>query len=130
MLSRRRCHAGALALLSGTLLRPTASAQSAPSAEPPALDAERLRRGGLVLFIRTGQTDNSRTDDLVPGDFQDCRRQRPLSPEGVNQVRRLGAWLRSEGCRLHEVVSSPLCRARESAALLGAATPVIDPDLA
>ena len=39
--------------------------------------------------------------------------QPPLSPEGIEQARRLGAWLKSEG--IDVLVSSPMRRARETA---------------
>jgi probable phosphoglycerate mutase len=44
--------------------------------------------------------------------------QPPLSPEGIEQARRLGTWLKSEGVDV--LVSSPMRRARETADVIAA----------
>jgi phosphohistidine phosphatase len=54
--------------------------------------------------------------EAAPGDPDELR---ALTPEGHEQARRLGRQLRAEGVRPDAVVTSPLLRARETAAELG-----------
>lgn len=55
---------------------------------------------------------------------------RPLTSEGRNQARRLGARLRADGLAPDAVVCSPLLRARETARALGLGEPEVDERLA
>jgi len=41
-----------------------------------------LRKGGYVLYLRHGYTDNSRPDRYPAVDLNDCQTQRVLSDEG------------------------------------------------
>jgi len=95
-----------------------AAAASAPAfAErslTPAL-LTRLRTGGLVLYLRHGLTDNRVADRQPAVDLADCDTQRPLSPEGRQQFVRVGEALRRLAIPVAEVLSSPMCRALDSA---------------
>lgn len=82
---------------------------------PPALRP--LQTGGYVLFMRHGITDSRRPDDLPGLDLDDCARQRPLTEQGRAQARQLGRYFRQLRIPVHEVIYSPLCRARETAQL-------------
>ncbi len=53
--------------------------------------------------------------EAAPGDPDELR---PLTPNGREQVRRLGARLRDDGVRPDVVITSPLLRARETGTLL------------
>ena len=55
---------------------------------------------------------------------------RPLTPTGHKHAKALGAELREQGIEPDAVVSSPLLRARETAADLGLGEPKIDERLA
>jgi phosphohistidine phosphatase len=55
---------------------------------------------------------------------------RPLTPTGREQARSLGLRLRERGIEPDAVVSSPLLRARETAAALGLGEPEVDERLA
>ena len=73
-------------------------------------------RGGVVLMrhaIAPGGGD--------PADFRlgDCRTQRNLSNEGRAQARRIGQQIRVSGVDITGVLSSPWCRSRDTARLLG-----------
>jgi phosphohistidine phosphatase len=59
--------------------------------------------------------------EAAPGDPDDLR---ALTPEGHEQARRLGDQLRADGVRPDAVLTSPLLRARETAAGLGFGNPV------
>jgi phosphohistidine phosphatase len=58
--------------------------------------------------------------EAAPGEPDELR---ALTPEGHEQARQLGDRLRSDGIEADAVLSSPLLRARETAADLGFGTP-------
>lgn len=84
-------------------------------ATPKLLDE--VRRGGFVLYMRHGNTDNSRADAVPKIDLNDCATQRVLSDEGRRVAARVGQYLREARIPVGEVIHSPMCRARDSAQL-------------
>lgn len=74
-----------------------------------------LRAGGFVLYLRHGNTDNSRPDRVPAVDLDDCSTQRPLSEEGRIVSASVGEAIRRARIPLGEIRVSPLCRARDSA---------------
>lgn len=72
-----------------------------------------------LLIVRHAEATPGSPDEL-----------RPLTPEGREQARRLGASLRAEGFAADVVLCSPLLRARETARALGLGDPVADERLA
>lgn len=98
--------------------------QSAMAAEPAAFVekpagpgvVKQLRGGGYVLYMRHGNTDTSRPDRVPSVDLNDCSTQRPLTEEGLRVAAQVGEAIRRAGIPVGEVLSSPLCRAKESAA--------------
>jgi phosphohistidine phosphatase SixA len=90
----------------------------------------KLRRGGFVLYLRHGSTDNTRPDQVPLVDFDDCASQRPLTPEGRKMAARVGQAMRHAQIPVADVRVSPLCRTRET---IGAAFPrlpyTVDPEL-
>lgn len=97
---------------------------------PTPADLARARSGGLVLYVRHGATDNSRIDQPELDNYADCSRQRTLSPEGRRQAEQLGAAIRRAGWPVRRVLSSPLCRALDTARLAFGAAVETDPLLA
>lgn len=77
-----------------------------------------LRKGGYVLYMRHGYTNNARPDRYPTVDLNDCQTQRVLSNEGRQLMRDVGAALRKAGIPISEIVVSPMCRTRESARLV------------
>lgn len=75
-----------------------------------------LRTGGYVLYLRHGLTESNRPDPWPLRDPNDCSTQRPLSAAGRAQMVRIGLALRERHIPVGEVLASPLCRTRESAA--------------
>ena len=71
---------------------------------------------GYVLLMRhalapgVGDPDNFSVND--------CSTQRNLSPEGKQNARDIGAWLKRQKVKIYRVESSRWCRARETAQLL------------
>jgi phosphohistidine phosphatase SixA len=91
----------------------------------PALLAA-LREGGFVIYFRHARTDFSQ-DDTDLSDLSNCATQRNLSPEGRDQARRIGEAIAALGIPVSAVLSSELCRTRETAELaFGQTTPMPD----
>lgn len=84
--------------------------------------AEALRAGGLVLFMRHAEQ--------VPAPIDaDCG-QHLLTPVGDDQARQVGAGMRRLGVPVGEVLTSPVCRCRQTAVGLGLGEPRLEPGLA
>ena len=72
-----------------------------------------------LLIVRHAEAATGNPDEL-----------RPLTSEGREHARAVGARLRHEGFAADAVVSSPLLRARETAEALGLGPPQVDDRLA
>lgn len=107
-----------LALLPQPLLAqaPAASAEFVEKLASPELLSQ-LRKGGYVLYIRHGITDNSRPDRVPSVDLNDCSTQRLLSDEGRALMKQVGKSIRDARLPLGEILVSPMCRTKESAQL-------------
>ena len=85
-----------------------------------------LREGGFVIYFRHARTEFSQ-DDTDLSDLTNCATQRNLSSEGQAQARLIGEAIAALGIPVGEVLSSELCRTRETAELaFGRATPMPD----
>lgn len=115
-----------IALLLALALFPLSAAAAEPQAfveKPPAFVEkpvtpeliEQVRAGGYVLYLRHGATDTSRPDRVPSVDLNDCATQRPLTEEGRRVVGEVGKAIRKAKIPVGEILSSPLCRAKESA---------------
>lgn len=74
-----------------------------------------LRQGGFVIYLRHAATDHGSDD--VDIDFKHCETQRNLSVAGKQQARDIGIAFKQLGIPVGTVLSSPFCRARETAEL-------------
>jgi phosphohistidine phosphatase len=72
-----------------------------------------------LVIVRHGEAAPGEPDEL-----------RPLTPQGRKQARDLGKRLREEGLDVDVVLTSPLLRARETAAALGLGDATVDERLA
>lgn len=72
-----------------------------------------------LLIVRHAEATQGAPDEL-----------RPLTPAGRDQARALGQQLRADGLAPDAVLTSPLLRARETAAALGLGEPEVDERLA
>jgi len=73
---------------------------------------------GAIGLIRHGATDGSQGDP--PGfKLDDCATQRNLTPAGRRQIEALGEAVRRRGVAVGRVLTSPWCRTRDTATLLG-----------
>jgi phosphohistidine phosphatase SixA len=105
-----------------------ATAMATPAGEELAGSAllAALRQGGFVLYFRHARTDFSQ-DDTDLSDLSNCATQRNLSAEGRNQARLIGEGIAALAIPIGEVLSSELCRTRETAELaFGQTTPMPD----
>jgi phosphohistidine phosphatase SixA len=85
--------------------------------EPSAQDVElanALKQGGVVLVMRHAITEP--TTDRVE-EIGDCSTQRNLTEEGREQARQIGRDIDALGVPVDEVLTSPLCRTKETADL-------------
>jgi phosphohistidine phosphatase SixA len=93
-----------------------AVAQDAPS--PKQREAvEKLRAGGLVVYIRHTQTD-SKTEDKDLSDMSNCATQRLLSDVGKENAAKLGDAYKALAIPVGDVITSQFCRAKETAKLM------------
>lgn len=76
-----------------------------------------IQRGGFVLYMRHGTTDNSRADQAPRIDLSDCRTQRQLNNAGRKMAVSVGQAMRQARIPISTVLHSPLCRTRETAEL-------------
>lgn len=76
-----------------------------------------IKKGGYVLYLRHGTTDNSRADQVHIENFNDCDTQRILNDEGRKLATRIGHLLRKAEIPIAEVFYGPMCRTRETAEL-------------
>lgn len=82
---------------------------------------ERLRDGGLVLYVRHERTDM--TQGRIGGqtgemDIENCLTQRNLSMAGLASAREVGENLRTLAVPVGRVMASPLCRTMDTARLM------------
>ena len=98
------------------LAQPQADTTFQEKMATPALLAE-VRKGGYVLYMRHGTTDNSRADRAPTVDLNDCNTQRVLNDDGRKLAVTIGQAIAKAKIPVGEVFHSPLCRARESAEL-------------
>lgn len=109
----------------GAAQQPSLSPVPNPAPGRSALPAKRLphsgllselRRGGYIIYFRHTSTDFSRDDSRSRSDA-DCENQRPLTDQGRDEARRIGAAMRDLGIPIGRVLASPRCRTVETAML-------------
>lgn len=94
----------------------TAAAKFSEIIATPTLLAN-LRKGGFVLYLRHGNTDNSRPDRIPSVDLDDCATQRPLNEAGRAVATMVGESIRRAGIPVSDITISPLCRVQDTARL-------------
>jgi len=99
-------------LIAWSLLPGYAGAQQNLDGQP-LLDA--LRHGGYVIVMRHATTEAK--PDAPRVDLADCATQRNLTYDGRTMARSIGSAFDQLKIRLGRVVSSPFCRAEDTAAL-------------
>jgi bisphosphoglycerate-dependent phosphoglycerate mutase len=69
-----------------------------------------LQKGGYVLVLRHGATDESQKD-VYPFVFDDMKKQRQLSDQGRDVARKMGSAIKTLGIPIGQIYSSKLNRA-------------------
>jgi phosphohistidine phosphatase SixA len=78
-----------------------------------------LVKGGHVAVIRHGNAPPGYGGDPPGMRLDDCKTQRNLDDIGRDQARALGELFRKHGVQVDRIVSSPMCRCRETGELMG-----------
>lgn len=119
------------ALLCLSSVAPVWSADPPPFVEVMATRSilEQVRAGGFVLYMRHGNTDNSRPDRVPQVDLNDCSTQRVLNDEGRRVASQVGEALKKARIPVGEVSVSPMCRTKETAQRVFGDKFTIDPRL-
>lgn len=86
-----------------------------------------LTDGQHVLLIR--HADAPGVGDPPGYNLADCGSQRNLGDRGRRQAERVGSWLKQQGVQVARIFSSPWCRCRETAQLLGLGSVSIEKSL-
>lgn len=89
--------------------------------------ADQLRQPGYALLMRHALAPG--TGDPAGYNLADCSTQRNLDAAGRKQAIQTGEWLRKQGVSAAQVLSSPWCRCKETAALLDFGAVVTEPAL-
>jgi phosphohistidine phosphatase SixA len=110
---------------------PAADPEDKSNSPPNVLDGQALvqalQAGGHVIYFRHGKTD-LKTQDTDRKDLSNCATQRQLTAEGHREMQDIGRSFEALNIRVGTVLSSPYCRAIDTARLaFGRVT--IDPDL-
>lgn len=90
--------------------------------------SDKLSQPDHVLIMRHARAPG--IGDPAGFTLNDCATQRNLNDEGREQARKIGNWLRQQGISRAIVASSPWCRTKETASLLGFGTPEVQDGLA
>jgi phosphohistidine phosphatase SixA len=88
-----------------------------------------LAQGGHVVLLRHGAVDNMRSTS-PDADFEGCEGQYNLTEEGQAQARLIGQTFKRHRVPVGEVLSSPLCRAQDTARIAFGAfqpSPLLEP---
>ncbi|TDF90122.1 histidine phosphatase family protein [Paenibacillus piri] len=105
------------------------AAHEAPTGEDSSL-LRAIEKGGYILYLRHGEATVG--EDQTELNFNDCRTQRNLSEHGRDQARAFGVIYGKQLIPIrYPVMSSPYCRARETAEIIfGKQNVVVAPVLA
>jgi len=90
---------------------------NAQSPLPPAQLINDIKAGGYVLYVRHATTNHSQKDSNRK-DFSDCASQRNLSAQGRQDAVRIGLVIKQLGIPIAKVITSPYCRAKDTAMLM------------
>jgi phosphohistidine phosphatase SixA len=88
-----------------------------------------VRKGGFVLYMRHGNTDNTKPDRVPSVDLNDCSTQRPLNDVGRKVAAFVGEAIRKAKVPIAEILVSPMCRARETGKLAFGDLPKVENNL-
>lgn len=88
---------------------------------------KQLTDGQHVLLIRHAHAPG--VGDPPGYSLADCATQRNLGEQGRRQAAEIGRWLKQQGAQAPRIYSSPWCRCRETAELLGLGSVTVEVSL-
>jgi phosphohistidine phosphatase SixA len=91
------------------------SGGSIASGQQAGLTIEELRQGGYVIFFRHVTADDGQ--DQAPVDLNDCATQRNIREAGLRDARTIGNAFRMLEVPVASVITSEICRAKETAGI-------------
>jgi phosphohistidine phosphatase SixA len=77
--------------------------------------AQKLQKGGYAIFFRHERTALDLLRDQRPYNLSNCTGQRMLSPAGIEASREIGQAFKLLKIPVANVLSSPLCRTKDTA---------------
>ena len=87
--------------------------------------ADKLKQPNHALLMRHALAPG--TGDPAGYTLKDCNTQRNLDGQGKQQAVRTGQWLQRQGIQQAMVLTSPWCRCKDTANLLGYGPPEVEP---
>jgi phosphohistidine phosphatase SixA len=87
--------------------------------------ADKLKLPNYALLMRHALAPG--TGDPAGYSLNDCSTQRNLDGQGKQQATRTGQWLQRQGIQNAMVFTSPWCRCKDTANLLGYGQPEVEP---
>jgi len=87
--------------------------------------ADKLKQPNHALLMRHALAPG--TGDPSGFSLADCSTQRNLDVQGRQQAVRTGQWLQRQGIQQAMVLTSPWCRCKDTANLLGYGSPEVEP---
>jgi phosphohistidine phosphatase SixA len=87
--------------------------------------ADKLKLPNYALLMRHALAPG--TGDPAGYSLNDCSTQRNLDGQGKQQATRTGQWLQRQGIQKAMVLTSPWCRCKDTANLLGYGQPEVEP---
>ena len=87
--------------------------------------ADKLKQPNHALLMRHALALG--TGDPAGYTLADCASQRNLDAQGRQQALRTGQWLQTQGIQKAMVLTSPWCRCKDTANLLGYGQPEVEP---
>jgi phosphohistidine phosphatase SixA len=87
--------------------------------------ADKLKLPNYALLMRHALAPG--TGDPAGYSLNDCSTQRNLDGQGKQQAIRTGQWLQRQGIQHAMVLTSPWCRCKDTANLLGYGQPEVEP---
>jgi phosphohistidine phosphatase SixA len=87
--------------------------------------ADKLKLPNYALLMRHALAPG--TGDPTGYTLKDCNTQRNLDAQGKQQAVRTGQWLQRQGIQQAMVLTSPWCRCKDTANLLGYGQPEVEP---
>ncbi len=87
--------------------------------------ADKLKLPNHALLMRHALAPG--IGDPAGYSLADCSTQRNLDAQGRQQAMRTGQWLKRQGIQTAMVLTSPWCRCKDTASLLGYGQPEVEP---